>query len=242
LWQAKPGESLPSIPLPDRPNPSFIFESAYLISGTLGVKETHILLRDVLKAYNIQLIEMMLAVMAESIGQMKGERSLFVDILRHGRDIPLDHVDLSRTVGWFVIHHPLLLKLDHANNLEEALPLVKEQYRRPLNGGAGYDLLRYMSGNDKLKKTLLPRPLLVFSHDSVPAAPVETFLRTVPKPIKNNTALQLSWPYLLELRTMLIEGNQLRWVWTSGKTVYHRSTVERLSENFGEILKKICVS
>ncbi len=242
LWQAKPGEALPGIPLPDLPNPSFIFKSAYLISGTLDVKETRILLQNVLKAHNIQLIELMLAVMAESIGQMKGERSLYVDILRHGRDIPLDRVDLSRTVGWFVIHHPLLLKLDHAKSLEEALPLVKEQYRRPLNGGASYDLLRYMSGNDEMKKTLMPRPLLVFSHDSVQSAPAETFLHTVPKPIRNNTTLQLSWPYLLELRTMLVEGKQLRWVWTSGETVYHRSTVEKLSERFGEIIKKLCGS
>ena len=239
-WQAKPGESLPGIPPADCPNPCLIFESAYQIFGTLGAEETHILLQDVLKTYDMQLIEMMLAVMAETIGQTKGERSLFVDILRHGRDVPLGNMDLSRTVGWFVIHHPLLLRLESAGSLEEALPLVREQYRQPLDGGIGYDLLRYMSGNAEIRKTLRPRPVLVFSHESSQSAPTgETLIWPVSKRIEDNVNLQISWPYLLELRTMIV-NHQFHWVWTSGETIYRSSTIEQLSQNFGDILRKLC--
>ncbi|MGC1376637.1 MAG: amino acid adenylation domain-containing protein [Anaerolineales bacterium] len=242
-WQAIPGETLPGLPLFDYPNPSFIFGSAYMVSGMLGQEETRILLQDVLKTHDMQLIEVMLAVLAETLGQAKGERSLFVDILRHGRDIPLENVDLSRTVGWFVIHYPLLLRLESAGSLEETLPLVRQQYRQPPNGGIGDELLRYMSGNDELKKTLRPHPKLIFSHESSQSTSADKGpIRSVSTPTGNFINFvnpEISWPYLLELRTMIVD-NQLHWAWTSGETVYHRSTVEQLSKNFGDILKKLC--
>jgi non-ribosomal peptide synthase protein (TIGR01720 family) len=244
-WQTQPGETLPKIPPTDVPDPCFIFESTFQVSGMLDTVETRVLLHNVLKTYNMQLIEVMLATMAEAIGQTKGDRSLYVDILRHGRDIPLDNMDLSRTIGWLVIHYPLLLKLENAGSLEEALPQVRDQYRHPLNGGVGYDLLRYMTDDPEIQKTLRPRPMLVFSHESFESVPsnassnAEALIRPSSHFSGWTADGKINWPYLLELRT-IVANNQLHWVWTTGETAYQRSTIEQLSKNFGDILKKLC--
>lgn len=244
-WQTNPDETLPGIPPADVPDPSFVFESTFVVSGMLPAAETRVLLQEVLKTYNMQLIEVMLATMAEAIGQTKGDRSLYVDILRHGRDIPLENIDLSRTIGWFVIHYPLLLRLENVGSLVDALPQVREQYRRPVNGGIGYDLLRYMSGNHEIQKTLRPRPVLVFSHESFEATAVnassnnEALIRPSSHFSGWNTGGKIRWPYLLELRT-IVANNQLHWSWTTGETAYQRATIEQLSQSFGNILKKLC--
>ncbi len=242
-WQSKPGEALPAILPRDHPNTSLLFKSLYRIAGNLDAETTGRLEQTILKAYDMQWIEVMLAVMAEAIGQAKAERPLYVDVLRHGRDLPLEGVDLSRTLGWCVIHFPLLLKLEGAQSLEEALPLVKEQYRRPIHGGASYDLLRYMNGDKAIKKTLRPRPEIVFSHESRQAATPfdgnQSLIRPIYRPLWDAKNPELVWPYLLELRTTLI-GDELHWEWVSGETVYRRSTIEQLSQNFGKILKNLC--
>ncbi len=241
-WQMQPGELLPGIPMTKDPNPVYIFESAYRISGKLDVELTRILLQNVLKKYDMQLIEMMLAVMAEAIGLAKGgDRSLYVDILRHGRDIALPNVDLSRTVGWTVIHQPLLLKLENASSFEEALLRVREEYRRQADGGVGYDLLRYINPDNEMRKTLRPRPVVAFSHEAFISSTntdVPLPIRPVPKVVKDEMNSEISWPYFIELRTM-ISDNQLHWIWNSGETVYPQSVIEQLSQNFADILKRL---
>jgi aryl carrier-like protein len=236
-WQAKPDEAQLGILRLDFPDTIDIPDLPYQQLGALSVEETRVLMQEVLKTYDAQLVEVTLAVMAETIAEVKGDRSLFLDILRHGRDLPLEGVDLSRTVGWTVMHCPLLLRLGEATCLEDAIPLVRQQYRRPLNGGAGYNLLRYMSDSEEIKKTLLPHSTILFSQDaSQQASPSPESLALfwpAREKIGHTSSATIKWPYELEFKIRLA-GDQFHWSWATSQPIYRRS------RRFGEILKMLC--
>src|SRR3712207_7010418 len=68
-----------------------------------------------------------LAALAVCISEWSGNRSLFIDMEGHGREEILDRFDLSRTVGWFTTHFPVLIDLDTRSE-EHTSELQSRQY------------------------------------------------------------------------------------------------------------------
>jgi hypothetical protein len=181
-----------------------------------------------------------LLALVEALAPWTGERLLLLDLVDNGRRSPFPDVDLSRTVGWLSYRYPLLLDLRDAAGPADALRVVADRVARVAGRGMDYGVLRYMSDDEELRSRLLPLPEVVVHY---------TIRRTVPQ--SGGVALPLSeraldrwadpemrWPHPLYVRVERA-GTYLEWRLMYSANLHRRSTMERLSERIGEVLRSL---
>ncbi|OYW32438.1 MAG: hypothetical protein B7Z41_08405, partial [Rhizobiales bacterium 12-66-7] len=119
--------------------------------GHLDAEETTRLLEGANGAYTTNVQDLLLAALALALEQQFGRRSALVSVEGHGRDYPFadlfgeDLPDVSRTVGWFTVFHPL--KVHVGGDLASTIRGVKESARRTPDQGWSYPLLRQFAGD-----------------------------------------------------------------------------------------------
>jgi iturin family lipopeptide synthetase B len=106
--------------------------------------DTASLLRRAPAAYQTNAGELLLTAVARALGQWTGESRVQVALEGHGRDA-VASVDVSRTAGWFTALYPFMLDLEDGP-IGRRIRQMKEDLRQVPNGGAGYGMLRYLSG------------------------------------------------------------------------------------------------
>ncbi|MCG3119021.1 MAG: Linear gramicidin synthase subunit B [bacterium] len=157
-WRTALPAPLPALPLDyQNERAANTEESTRAFKVFLAPAETRALLQEVPKAYNTQINEALVTALAQSFCQWTGESAVLIDLEGHGREEIFAEADLSRTVGWFTIFYPVLLKVEQAGP-GEALRAIKEQLRRIPNRGLGYSLLRYVH-RDPALAALPPAPI-----------------------------------------------------------------------------------
>ncbi|WP_420492642.1 amino acid adenylation domain-containing protein [Mycobacterium servetii] len=135
------------------------FAAAGSLSVELDAETTRLLLGEVPGAFHAGIHEILLIAFALAVDEFLGTGGapISIDVEGHGRQEELagpdEHVDLSRTVGWFTTKYPVALNvggLDWAQvtaggaALGAAIKDAKEQLRS-LPDGATYGLLRYLN-------------------------------------------------------------------------------------------------
>ncbi|MFB0846532.1 amino acid adenylation domain-containing protein [Paenibacillus oleatilyticus] len=100
--------------------------------------------------FHARLQEVLLAVWMESMHQTLELSSLMVDIESHGRDLMLNEIDLSRTVGWFTCLFPVLLQRRDGWDYSDAVQNVRMALSAIPGNGLGYGILRYLSEDPAL--------------------------------------------------------------------------------------------
>ncbi|HEX8853769.1 MAG TPA: condensation domain-containing protein, partial [Pyrinomonadaceae bacterium] len=206
----------------------------------LDAEATRALLQEVPKAYRTQINDVLLAALAEAVGDWSGRRQLLVDMEGHGRaDELFADVDLSRTVGWFTSVYPVLLDLEGIEDAGAALKHVKEHLRSIPNGGIGYGVARYLKadGEGALRRidaemsfNYLGQMDQSFEADSLFAGARES-----------QGALQSEHGrrrYLLEV-TMFVAGGRLQVQWSYGVELHDRETIERLAADYLGALRRL---
>ncbi len=118
--------------------------AAESVQTSLGREETGALLREVAEAYRTRIDEVLLTALVQAIGRWTGRRRLLVEVEGHGREEIGEGIDVSRTVGWFTTHYPLVLEVAEGAGAGEALKGVKEQVRGVPGRGMGWGLLRWL--------------------------------------------------------------------------------------------------
>ncbi|MDQ0791845.1 non-ribosomal peptide synthetase [Streptomyces sp. B1I3] len=100
--------------------------------------------------------------------------AVLLDLEGHGREQIADHLDLSRTVGWFTSLYPVRLdpgpvearepgRFDAAL-VERALKRVKEQLRTIPDHGVGYGMLRHLNPATRPQLATAPDPQIGFNY------------------------------------------------------------------------------
>ncbi|WP_069170191.1 non-ribosomal peptide synthetase [Streptomyces griseus] len=100
--------------------------------------------------------------------------AVLLDLEGHGREQIADHLDLSRTVGWFTSLYPVRLdpgpvdarhpgRFD-ADLVERALKRVKEQLRTVPDHGVGYGMLRRLNAATGPRLTRAHGPQIGFNY------------------------------------------------------------------------------
>jgi len=124
---------------------------------------TQALLKDVPAAYRTQVNDVLLTALGRALCDWSGHARVLVDVEGHGREDLFEHLDLSRTVGWFTSLFPVLL--DPLGAPGDALRRVKEDLRRVPGRGIGHGVLQHM-GNAEQRRALaaLPSAQVVFNY------------------------------------------------------------------------------
>ncbi|UOX98968.1 amino acid adenylation domain-containing protein (plasmid) [Bacillus cereus] len=115
-------------------------ESCTTLTFTLNADDTRKLLTTANVPYNTQPMELLLAVLTENLGKYTNQDQIKFELEGHGREELFEHLDISRTVGWFTTMYPIVLKVSH--NIANQIKSVKEEVRKRPNKGIGYGILK----------------------------------------------------------------------------------------------------
>jgi non-ribosomal peptide synthase protein (TIGR01720 family) len=230
-------------PLPiDRATGANTEASANVVSVSLDIEETQALLREAPQAYHAVVNDLLLTALAQAFAQWTGNHSLLIELEDHGREAVVEGLDLSHTIGSFRAVYPMMLELGEADGPGEALKAIKEQLRRVPGGGAGYGLLRYLSGDEEIAERLrsMPQAQARYSY-------LGQFDRVLPESSPFTPSLGATGPlrsprgdrsHLLEISGVTYRG-RLRLEWIYSENIHNRETIERLAQSFVEALRRL---
>lgn len=142
LWESVL-DGAPALPL-DAPQGPADEASAAVVSLELDESETRDLLTAAAAAYRMRPHEVTAAALACSLARWTETRDVVIDVEGHGRDIPWDDVDLTRTMGWFTTLYPVRFR-SPIDDEGAWLRTAKEALRAVPNGGLGYGALRHLT-------------------------------------------------------------------------------------------------
>jgi amino acid adenylation domain-containing protein/non-ribosomal peptide synthase protein (TIGR01720 family) len=241
-WQEIVGRKVGRLPV-DRPGEKNLEASVRSVGARLNREETKQLLSEVGKVYRTQINEVLIAGLVGVIGSWAGGGNVSVDMEGHGRD-EIVGVDVSRTIGWFTTIYPVVIEYVEGESSGERLVRVKEEMRKIPNQGIGYGILKYVApesespaphglGEGDLCFNYLGQFDQALSLDSwfSPAAesPGETKGRAERR------------PYRLVV-TSAVAGGEFQTTWTYDQNSYDEMTIERLSLEYVDELRRIIAS
>ncbi|REG51589.1 non-ribosomal peptide synthase protein (TIGR01720 family)/amino acid adenylation domain-containing protein [Paraburkholderia sp. BL6669N2] len=226
---AAPYDDLPL----DRPQARATNADAQSVIQTIGADLTRAALTEANAAYRTQMIELLIAALAQSLDMPVCR----IELEGHGREALFDDVDVSRTPGWLTSHYPVQFTLE--STPAATLCAVKDTLRAVPNKGLGFGVLRHY-GDPATRATLaaVPRPHVTFNYLGQFDAPREAALvprfggagceRDPAGPIGNALAIHA-----------YIDGDATRTLkihWVYGATQFERATVEAIAQRFESAL------
>ncbi|MGG4218359.1 amino acid adenylation domain-containing protein [Paenibacillus jamilae] len=125
------------------PSAAVNYASCTVVEEYLSPIQTYKLLHEMPQAYRTEPVDLLLAALALSVKEWIGLDDFTYEVEHHGRS--LDHIDVSRTVGWFTALYPLRIQMP-GTEIGSILAHVKELRRRVPHQGIGYGILKYMLG------------------------------------------------------------------------------------------------
>jgi len=234
-WQALPTFSLPV----DNPSGKNRLEHYQDYTITLSNKETEALLRNVPKAYNTRINDILLTALALTLTEWTGKSSCLIDLEGHGRVTTLESkaLDLSRTVGWFTTIHPIALTLPTSlhSDLGATIKAVKEQLRAVPNEGIGYGLLSQLNGK------VLPKGEILFNYLGQFDQGIKADLFDFAEETTNSDiSLKGRRDHLIDINGDISQG-QLKLTWDYSGDCFQVETIKNLAENYKNHLQRLII-
>ncbi|NJR32101.1 MAG: non-ribosomal peptide synthetase, partial [Chamaesiphon sp. CSU_1_12] len=209
--------------------------SGATVTVSLSVTATQDLLKRVPAVYRTQINDVLIAALAQTIGEWTGESSLYLHLEGHGREELFDDVDISRTVGWFTTMFPVSLHWSEGDGEGALLKKIKEQLRQVPNKGIGYGILRYLQQSHSLVDR--PTPAISFNYlgqfDQTLSAESDFQLASESAGAESNS--QGRRQHLLDISGSIV-GGQLHLSWTYSSNLHQPETIERLAHRLLERL------
>jgi amino acid adenylation domain-containing protein/non-ribosomal peptide synthase protein (TIGR01720 family) len=231
VWAAMARREVRPLPVdaPAAPDPEGL---ARTLTTALEEGETKAL-QEMAATGDAHVHETLLAALALAVSRWTGGRAVLVDLEGHGREDLFADVDLSRTIGWFTTHYPVLLDLGRAVAPAETLRAVRDQVRRIPRRGIGFGLLRETLGD-------LPVPEIGFNYLGVLDQILPESDLLAPAPEFPGAERDPAAPRALRLGVHgEIAGGRLRLHWTYGERAYRRETIQSLADSFLDALRSL---
>ncbi|XYI02585.1 amino acid adenylation domain-containing protein [Sorangium sp. So ce1128] len=240
-WAAL-GDGAPA-PLPaDGPGGEATEGDARTVLATLSAEETRRLLREVLRARDAQIAEVLLTALAQTMAGWTGAPGLWVDLDAHGREDLFPDLSLLRTVGWFVTIHPVYVSAGGATAPAEALRRVQGHLRRVPGRGLGHGVLRYLCEREGVRERMraLPRPEVVLNYlGQLDPMMSRSSLFTMARESYGSTRHPAARrPYLLEVNAFVLDG-RLQVAWRYSPALHRAETVTALADGFLAALRAL---
>jgi len=206
-------------------------------------EDTGLILKDVHKSYNTQINDILLTALILAFNKWNGENKLLLNLEGHGREDIADNsfsTDISRTVGWFTSVFPVLLKISSSKDTGECIKSVKENLRNIPNNGIGFGLLKYMSDDTEIKKSLsdFPEVEVVFNYLG------QMNFQFLPTDWKIEEGLKLSQDgenkrfHSIEINAVVTD-DKLLLEFNFSNNIYQRKNIEKLADHFKNSMNEI---
>ncbi|MBL4607769.1 MAG: amino acid adenylation domain-containing protein, partial [Pseudomonadales bacterium] len=150
-WQRFSQEKIPTIQadlVADGAAQQNLAEHTQSQTFLLDANRTEQLLRQVPKAFQTEISDLLLTALIETLDEIHHEQGQntgahLIALEGHGREFLGEQYDTSRTVGWFTTLYPVLLHSKGGNDWGDKIKSLKQQLREVPGNGLGYGLLRY---------------------------------------------------------------------------------------------------
>jgi non-ribosomal peptide synthase protein (TIGR01720 family) len=250
-WLSLPWEKIVPLPVDHPHEPAENNEeSADLVGAVLSAEETNTLLREAPRLYSTKTVT--LTALMQTLARWTGAQAHVIDLVGHGREIVVEGIDLSRTVGWIAGGTRLFLDIDGASGPGETLATVdaqiqREEAHRMKEGRLGFDSLRYHCGDAEIMKKIqsLPKAQVLFNFQGQSFQKKWTQQQPELALIVNARESKGPTCHPHCIRHLLIEvaanvyGEKLVLEWRYSKNAHRRSTIEMLIENYISSLKSL---
>jgi len=168
-----------------------------------------------------------------------------IDMRRHGRDFFANDVDLTKTVGWLTVVHPVLFYVSDKSPLRNRVLDIHLQLGRVPKNGLSYELLRYSIDDNSIKNTMenLPQAQIAFNYHGV----IDSFFSGndlfsfAKKSTGNNVGSNATRSHLLNIDIMVC-NQKIQVIWTYSKKFHKQSTISALHKNYVKTLEKVANS
>ena len=117
-------------------------ETMRTVSVRMDAHRTKALSQRVPELYRTKINDVLLSALSAVLADWTGGDRVAVEMEGHGREELFADLDLSRTVGWFTTHYPVVLDVDPAEDWGTILKSVKEQLRAVPRNGLSHGALR----------------------------------------------------------------------------------------------------
>ncbi|MZQ80584.1 amino acid adenylation domain-containing protein [Paenibacillus sp. 5J-6] len=183
-----------------------------MVQMTLTEQETGQLLKQVHRAFNMEINDILLTALGLSLHQWTGAAKKVIALEGHGREPISDDCDISRTVGWFTSLFPVIVdvsayaKSSDEDGLISAMKSMKDSLRRIPQKGLGYGVMQYMAG-DQHPDTVRLKPEICFNYlgqMDQPTAKQPFEISHIPSLAMNSR--QNDRPYALDFSAMVTGG------------------------------------
>jgi amino acid adenylation domain-containing protein/non-ribosomal peptide synthase protein (TIGR01720 family) len=244
-WQNIEEQKIPKLPrdheIDEENKKQKDVENLYL---ELPEEDTICLLRDVNRAYNTEINDILLTALAISIKQWANTGKILISLEGHGRENIMEDVDISRTVGWFTSMYPVLFDMTCCRDTDTAacIKSVKETLRKVPNKGVGYGILRYLTPQEKDKTSIFTfqsNPEISFNYLGQFQQDNEAGFAGL-SGMKTGEGISpgKEWKYAVDINGM-IAGEKLSLTFTYNTCEYDRHTIQRLIDCYGSNLEEI---
>ncbi|NIM16561.1 MAG: amino acid adenylation domain-containing protein [Candidatus Aminicenantes bacterium] len=219
------------------------FKHHDLVTVVLAEEQTHQLLTRVNRTYNTEINDILLTALGLAVKHWAGIDKILVNLEGHGREMVVEDVDITRTVGWFTTQYPVIMDMEKSEDLSYSIRNVKETLRCIPHKGIGYGILKYLTPSDKKGDMRFSHePEILFNYLGKFAG--ETF--GVIDGLSGLTDLNLEdwWNPELEIEQKIdiegiVDGEELKLYFFYNKQEYQRDTIERLTETFKSNLEQV---
>ncbi|WP_052032535.1 non-ribosomal peptide synthetase [Streptomyces viridochromogenes] len=226
-WRETVSREFPEIPL-DRTGENLVAsEAEYTVE--LDEAETESVLRTVPGRYRVRTEEILLTALGAAVQSWAGPGGVTLDLEGHGRDEAVGETDLSRTVGWFTVLHPLHLTVPAEGDARSRLRAVARQVRAVPGRGLGYGVLRHLRGVQELAPASPPRILFNYlgRFDSGDRTPGGSLVRSVAAADHQHDG-SLPRPHLLDVTAAVADG-RLRIAVRYSRDLHDAQTIARFA-------------
>jgi amino acid adenylation domain-containing protein/non-ribosomal peptide synthase protein (TIGR01720 family) len=208
---------------------------------SLSAEETSALLQEVPAAFRTQINDVLLAALARVLCRWTGRDRVAVDLEGHGREDLFEEIDLTRTVGWFTTHYPVVLEAGPGDDPGGMLVAAKEALRTVPRRGIGFGALRYLRGAAVAARLqALPQPQVSFNYlgQFDQAGPESTFFTRAAERAGSLRSPRGHRTHLLGV-VGRVAGGVLEVVWRYSENRHRRETVEELAQGYLHELRRI---
>lgn len=192
---------------------------------------TGLVLQNAQRPHHTQINDLLLTALWLAFRDWCELDELLVELEGHGREEIFEDLDVSRTIGWFTTHYPVLVSVAPSATSAEALRSVTERLREIPARGLGYGLVAL--------REQIPAPVR-FNY----LGQVDRMLPsgTGWKPLLGRVGIEHSprnrRSHLFEIDGMVFEGC-LQLTWTYNRDAYERVAIERLTQLYASHLRQL---
>ena len=165
-WEGIEDKDIKSLPK-DKESEGSVIGDVRKVSVQLNEEETENLLKNVNRAYNTEINDILLTALGLTIKQWTGYEDILINLESHGREEIIKNVDITRTIGWFTSQYPVVINTD-SEDISMVLKNTKDSLRRIPHKGIGYGIIKYLYDgeiNFKLKPEISFNYLGQFDED-----------------------------------------------------------------------------